>query len=283
MQDFASFTFPQAGASARRVYYKGQGPAVILMHELPGMIPECVDLARRIAHAGFTVYLPCLFGAPDQPLSLPKMLGYTAQLCIRREFNCLAKHQSSPITDWLRDLCRYAHQACGHRGVGVIGMCLTGGFVLSLMADASVIAPVTSQPALPFGITAAHRVALGISPEQLAQAKEQADQGIPLLALRFSADKISPPEKFDTLRQVFGDTPEVLEDSSELCWRRGKALETLEINSHPGNPYHISPNAHAVLTLGFRETGHPANRACLRVISFLQEQLGKPPEQSGLA
>jgi dienelactone hydrolase len=128
---------------------------VILIHELPGMIPACVDLARRIAQAGFAVYLPVLFGEPDQPLSVFRMLGYTVQICIRQEFYCFAKHQSSPITDWLRDLCRYAHQVRGDRGVGVIGMCLTGGFVLSLMADTSVIAPVASQPSLPFGLTAA--------------------------------------------------------------------------------------------------------------------------------
>jgi hypothetical protein len=98
-------------------------------------------------------------------------------------------------------------------------------------------------------------------------------QTIPILALRFSEDKICPREKFATIRQVFGDTPEVIEDSTELCWRRGEALETIEINSRPGNPYNISPNSHAILTVGFREEGHPVHRVYERVIEFLKEQL----------
>lgn len=272
MKDFSVFDFSADGSSSRRVYRKGSGPAVILMHELPGMIPECVDLARRIADAGFTVYLPLLFGEPDQPLSLPNVLSYTAQICISHEFYCFAKHQSSPITSWLKALCRKAHQDCGNRGVGVIGMCLTGGFVLSLMADESVIAPVVGQPSLPFGITEAHKAALGISAPELEAAKVRAKQGVRILALRFSEDTISPPERFATLRQEFGDTPKVVEDSPELCWKRGKTLETIEINSKSGNPYNIAKRSHPTLTLGYREKGHPTNRVFQRVIQFLQEQ-----------
>ncbi|GAB4378142.1 MAG: dienelactone hydrolase family protein [Elainellaceae cyanobacterium] len=276
MQDFTEFVFPEDGSPSHRVYQKGQGPAVVLMHELPGMIPECVELARRIANAGFTVYLPLLFGEPNQPLSPLKMAQYTAQLCISREFNCFAKHQSSPITNWLRALCRKAHQDCGDRGVGVIGMCLTGGFVLSLMADESVIAPVASQPSLPFGVTAAHRAALGVSPTDLEQAKARSQQGVPLLVLRFSDDKISSPAKLETLRHEFGETPEVIEASSALCWQQGQALETIEINSHPGNPFAIPASSHAVLTLGYQEDPeHPTNRVFQRVIDFLREQFAR--------
>ncbi len=112
MEDFATFYFPENGSSQRLVYKKGSGAAVILMHELPGMIPECVDLARRLAE-NFTGYMPLLFGEPNQPLSIPKMLQYTAQLCISKEFYCFAKNKSSPITDWLKALCRHAKQESG--------------------------------------------------------------------------------------------------------------------------------------------------------------------------
>ena len=271
MKDFSTFYFPEAGLTKRLVYKKGSGAAVILMHELPGMIPECVDLARRLAE-NFTVYMPLLFGEPDKPFSLGKTLKYTAQLCISHEFYCFAKNESSPITKWLKELCQYAKQECGGRGVGVIGMCLTGGFVLSLMAHESVIAPVTSQPSLPFGITPAHKKALGVSPDELNEAKERAKNGIPILALRFAKDFISPPDKFVTLRQEFGEETEIIEDSKELCWKRGTALETIEINSQPDNPYNISRFSHAVLTLGYREQDHPANRVYQRVVEFLEEQ-----------
>ncbi len=158
-------------------------------------------------------------------------------------------------------------------------MCLTGGFVLSLMADESVIAPVASQPSLPFGISSAHKSALGVSPEDLALAKERAKNGVPILALRFSEDKISSPERFITLRQEFGEETEVIENSAELCWKRGSVLETMEINSRPNNPYNILQSSHAILTLGYSsESGHPANKVYRRVIEFLQEQCDKSPQ-----
>ncbi|MGK7934479.1 MAG: dienelactone hydrolase family protein [Xenococcaceae cyanobacterium] len=273
MEDFTTFYFSDNSLPKRLVYKKGSGAAVILMHELPGMIPECVDLARRLAE-NFTVYMPLLFGEPNKPFSIPKMLQYTAQICISQEFYCFAQHKSSPITEWLKALCRQAKQECGGKGVGVIGMCLTGGFVLSLMADDSVIAPVASQPSLPFGITSAHKAALGVSPAELDVAKTRANNGVPILALRFSDDKISPPNKFDTLRQEFGEATEVIEDNAELCWKRNSALETIEINSQPNNPYNLPQISHAVLTLGYSsESEHPANRVYQRVVEFLQSQL----------
>jgi dienelactone hydrolase len=272
MDDFLTFDFASEGFAARRVYRKGAGPAVVILHELPGLIPECVDLARRVADAGFTVYLPLLFGEPNQPFSALKMAGNLVELCISQEFYCFARYQSSPITDWLRSLCRKAHADCGGRGVGVIGMCLTGSFVLSLMADPSVIAPVASQPSLPVGFTPEAKATLGVYPDELEKAQARAAQGVPLLALRYSEDALCPAEKFAALRQAFGGTPEKVEDSPELCWRRGKSLETLEINSAPGNPFEIPASSHAVLTLGYQEAGHPANRAFQRVVAFLKEQ-----------
>jgi dienelactone hydrolase len=274
MDDFASFDFGFEDFPPRQVYTQGSGPAVILMHELPGMIPECVALARRIAAAGFTVYLPVLFGRPNQPLSLTGMLGFTAQLCMSQEFYCFAKHRSSPITIWLRALCRKARTDCGGVGVGVIGMCLTGGFALALMADDAVIAPVASQPSLPFGITQGQKAALGISPADLAAAQTRSAEGIPLLALRFSEDSISPPEKFQTLRTIFGDTPRIIEASEDLCWKRGLCLETIEINSAAGNPRNVPRSSHAVLSLGYEpDPTHPTHRVFQRVIQFLQEQM----------
>ncbi|HEY9878742.1 MAG TPA: hypothetical protein V6D29_09820 [Leptolyngbyaceae cyanobacterium] len=56
------------------------------------------------------------------------------------------------------------------------------------------------------------------------------------------------------------DTPQTIQENAELCWKRGKRLETLEINSVPGNPFNILSDAHPVLILGLRETGHPTQQ-----------------------
>jgi hypothetical protein len=55
---FTEFKFEAHGIS-HRVFLKGNGPAVLVMHELPGMVPECIALAEVIAQAVFRCI--CLF------------------------------------------------------------------------------------------------------------------------------------------------------------------------------------------------------------------------------
>jgi hypothetical protein len=40
-------------------------------------------------------------------------LEQMVRACISREFHVLAAGGSSPVTDWLRALCRHAHAECG--------------------------------------------------------------------------------------------------------------------------------------------------------------------------
>ena len=72
--------------------------------------------------------------------------------CVSREFANWATSTTSPITVWLRALARAEHERCGGPGVGAVGMCFTGGFALAMMVDDELIAPVLSQPSLPFPI-----------------------------------------------------------------------------------------------------------------------------------
>lgn len=247
-------TFTHAGRS-RAVLRKGRGPAVIVLHELPGPTPRVVAFAERLANAGFTAILPVLFGVPGKPLSRPYLLGEFVRICISREFYCLACNRSSPVTCWIRALCRYAHTQCGARGVGVVGMCLTGGFALALAADPSVIAPVMSQPSLPFGLTATRRSALGLSPGQLEAVKARANAGTRVLGLRFSEDRLCPRARFQRLQCELGD-----------------AFEAVEIDSSPGNAHAISPNAHSVLATDLVDRpGHPTRNALDRLLCFLQD------------
>lgn len=255
LPNYTHFPFSADGIT-HTVYQKGDAsqPGVLLMHELPGMTPACLDLAERLHGDGFTVYLPLFFGRPNTV----SFVDYTLRVCVSREFYLLASHQASPITGWLRALCREIHARCGGRGVGAIGMCLTGGFALSLLVDESVMAPVLSQPSLPLGVTRARQAALGLSSAELVAAQQRvATQDIPILALRFSGDRLCPAARFASLRAAFGDR-----------------LQTIEIDSSPGNPHGISATAHSVLAADFvADPNHPTQQAYDAVVAMLRQQL----------
>lgn len=262
LDGFESFGFTHDGAR-RDVYTRGDGPGVVVMHEVPGITPEVADFARRVADDGFTVFLPHLFGKPGQPLSPGYALGQILHCCISREFHVLAERGSSPITEWLRALCREAHGRCGGPGVGAIGMCMTGNFALALMVDESVMAPVLSQPSLPFPFGATRREALHLSDEDLAVVRRRAADGCGVLGLRFTGDRMVPHERFDRLRRELGD-----------------GFEAVEIDSSPGNPHGIASTAHSVVTTDLvDDDGHPTRAALDRVLGLFHERL-RPNEET---
>jgi dienelactone hydrolase len=256
LEGFEAFPFTHAGVT-RDVYRRGSGPGVVVIHEIPGITPEVARFGRRVADAGFTAFLPHLFGTPGRPLSNAYVLGQMARACVSREFAVLARRESSPVTDWLRALCRHAHERCRGPGVGALGMCLTGNFALALMVDESVMAPVLSQPSLPFPVSASHRAALHVSDADLAAAKGRAQLGCGVLGLRFTRDPLCPPERFERLRRELGP-----------------GFEAIEIDSGPGNPHGIPRTAHSVLTKDLvDEAGHPTHVALERVLAFFRERL----------
>jgi dienelactone hydrolase len=253
---FTEETFSYAG-QARTVYRHGEGPGVIVMPEMPGITPEVARFALRVADEGFTVFVPNLFGTAGRALSAGAMLATLKEVCVSREFSLLASGQASAITEWLRALCRHVHGELGGKGVGAIGMCLTGNFALSLMVDPVVMAPVLAQPSLPLPVTKSRRGALHLSARELDVVKERANGGCSVLGLRFTADPLCPPERFRELR-------------AEL----GRGFEGIEIDSAPGNPHGISRTAHSVVTNDLVDrAGHPTREALDRVLAFLAERL----------
>jgi dienelactone hydrolase len=216
---FTRFAFDD-GRWTRPVYRIGTGPAVIVIHEVPGLHPGVLDFARDVAAEGMTVFCPSLLGQPGRPVSAGYTLGVIAKImCVRREFNAWAGGRSSPIVDWLRALARHAHAECGGKGVGAVGMCFTGGFALAMMTEPAVVAPVLSQPSLPLGGKGA--AALDCSAEELAVAKARMEvEDLSLLALRFAGDKLVPGARFETLERALGSRVEthVLPDA---CARQG--------------------------------------------------------------
>jgi dienelactone hydrolase len=241
----------------RDVYRRGTGPGVVVMHEVPGITPTVARFGRIVADAGFTVLMPTLFGTPGRAMGVPYALTQIVRACISREFSVLATNGTSPIISWLRALCRSAHEELGGCGVGAIGMCLTGNFALALMVDPSMMAPVLSQPSLPFGLTPDMRSALHIDDADLATVKRRAAQGVPLLGLRFTNDLLCPASRFAHLRSELGD-----------------AFEAVEIDSSRGNAHGIPTTAHSVVTHDLvDEAGHPTRIALDRVLSFFRERL----------
>lgn len=256
LEGFTEGTFTHEGAT-RAVYRRGAGPGVVIMHEIPGITPPVAAFARRVADAGFTAVMPVLFGTPGKPFSTPYAVGQLLRACVSREFAVLAARRSSPITNWLRALCRSVHAELGGKGVGAIGMCLTGNFALTLMVDPSVMAPVLSQPSLPFAIGRERRAGLHISDEDLAVVKARVAEGACVLGLRFTADPMVPKERFERLR-------------AEL----GPGFEGIEIDSSRGNPHGIPSTAHSVVTLDLVDReGHPTRAALDRVLGFFEERL----------
>ena len=101
LADFSSFTFADRGQE-RTIYVKGDGPAVVVMHEVPGISAEVLRFARKVADAGFTVFMPHLFRVLGTATNEINRVRELAKLCISREWHVLAENRSSPIADWLR-------------------------------------------------------------------------------------------------------------------------------------------------------------------------------------
>jgi dienelactone hydrolase len=140
--------------------------------------------------------------------------------------------------------------------VGAVGMCFTGGFALGMMVDERMLAPVLSQPSLPFPVGKAQRAAVGVSRVDLDTIKARTG-GTCLLGLRFTGDGFVPDDRFAALRRELGDR-----------------FIAVEIDSSPGNPYGIPPDAHSVLTAHFvDEPGHPTRDALDRVLGLFGDKL----------
>lgn len=258
LSGFEQFEFTFSDLS-RPVYKLGDDsqPAVLIVLELPGMTEHTIAFAKRLNAQGYCVYLPLIFGSPNcHPASIGKNLF---QVCIRKEFHVLATNKSSLITDWLRGLCREMRDTHGGQPVGAIGMCFTGGFVISLMIDDAVIAPVMTQPGHMGMITGDRwKSSLGIPREHLEQAKERSKRdNIKIMGSRFTKDVMCPKERFDAMERHFGDR-----------------FLRVDIDSSIHNEHDIKRSAHSVFTLDYNDTeGHPTRKAFDTLVGFLDERL----------
>lgn len=186
----------------KRAYVAGSGPAVIVMTEMPGISPHVARFARWVRDAGFTVFMPSLFGRDGAVASAEEGLATFRRACVSAEFRAFAANASSPVTQWLRALARLAHQECAGPGVGAIGMCFTGNFALTMMLEPSVLAPVLSQPTLPLNDPAG----LEIAPDELAAVRQRLErEDLTVMAYRFDGDRFCTAQRFAAYSEALGE------------------------------------------------------------------------------
>ena len=257
LDGFTETTFTYDGVT-RPVYRDGTGPGVVVVHEIPGITPLVADFGRRVVDAGFTVAMPSLFGEPGREMGVPYVMKSMWGACVSREFATWALNRTSPVVEWLRALARDLHRQAGGKGVGAVGMCLTGGFALAMAVDDDLLAPVLSQPSMPMPLGNEHRRALGLSDADLARVKDRVERDdLCVLGLRFSKDRAVPDERWARYKEELGDN-----------------FIGVEIDSSPGNPHDIPKSAHSVLTEHLvDQPGHPTRDALDRVLGFFRDRL----------
>jgi dienelactone hydrolase len=243
------------------VYTAGHGPAVIVMAEMPGISPHVARFARWVRDAGFTVYLPSLFGRDGAVPTVEEGLPVLQRACVSAEFRAMVANETSPVTHWLRALARLAHEECGGPGVGAIGMCFTGNFALTMMLEPAMLAPVLSQPSLPLNDLAA----LEISPEDLSAVRERLDRDdLTVLGYRFEGDRFCTAERFCAYAKALGSrfVARVLPDSA------ANPITTPFFAKVVASPHSVV-TAHLI-----DEAGQPTIAARDEILAFFKERLG---------
>ncbi len=245
----------EAGGAAHPVLHAGEGPPVILMHELPGFVGEFWRLARWLEAAGFSVYAPALYDPPGSTLEELHMIhgrvAGMARACISREIRLFAKSGGSPVSDWLRSLARELSGRHDGAQIGAVGLCLSGNFAWSLAVEPRVNAAVAAEPALPFNEAGG----LHLSPAEAEALKARGD--LPVMALRFEGDPACRAERFAALEALIGADR-----------ARTRVLPDGAKNPN-GNPF-----PHAVLTKDLiAEDGQPTFEAAREVLGYLSERL----------
>ena len=252
------------GGVKKRVFVSGIGPAVIVLAEMPGISPHVARFARWVRQAGFSVYLPSLFGVDGAGPRADDGLAVLRRACISAEFHALGNRGASPVTAWLRALARKALGECGGFGVGAVGMCFTGNFALSMMLEPAMLAPVLAQPSLPFD----DPTAVESSADELAAIRQRLErEDLTVLAYRFDGDRHCRAERFAAYRAALGER------------FVGKVLPDTAANPDPPPFFrHIVASPHSVLTAHLIDAdGEPTARARDEVLAFLRQRLFATP------
>ncbi|GGY41465.1 dienelactone hydrolase family protein [Streptomyces tanashiensis] len=252
----------------KTVHAAGSGPAVVLMPEMPGISPDVLRLARWVRDAGFTVYVPSLFGVDGAYPTVEGGEEVVRRACVSAEFRAFAGGGTSPVAAWLRGLARQAHAECGGPGVGAIGLCFTGNFALTMAIEPAVIAPVVNHPSLPLDDPAG----IEISEEDARAVQDRvARDGLKILAYRFDGDRWCTGQRFAAYQALLGDAFD------------GRVLPDSSANTNPPPFFrNVVESPHSVVTAHLvDEDGHPTLKARDEILAFLTERLSRSGHSEG--
>ncbi|RZU18573.1 dienelactone hydrolase family protein [Kribbella rubisoli] len=258
----------EVGGVAKTVHVTGSGPAVVVMPEMPGISPDVARLARWVRDAGFTVFVPSLFGVDGAYPTAEDGEAIIRRACVSAEFSAFAGGGTSPVSAWLRGLARIAHDEAGGAGVGAIGLCFTGNFALTMALEPAVIAPVVNHPSLPLDAPGE----LELSPadaDALAERFQRED--LQVLAYRFQGDRWCTGQRFAAYQRLLGDA------------FLGRVLPADAANPDPPPFFRdVVGCAHSVVAAHFvDETGHPTVQARDEILAFLTTKLLVTSELAG--
>lgn len=214
IENFITLTKTFRGIERPVLVSRNDGPPIIVLHEIYGMSKSVAAFAEMIRQAGFRVYMPVLYGS-TQPKNgrIDRVRGMAEFACVARQFRIFSANESGPWADWLRDLVDWACVESGNGKAGVVGLCLTGNFALSMAASPRVGAAVMGEPSLPMVFDGLH-----VTDAELASVKTRVAEGLEVRAYRYSTDTMCRASRFAKLEAEFGAgfKGETLEVSEKL-------------------------------------------------------------------
>jgi len=246
--------------AALTVHVAGQGPAVIVMPEMPGISPDVARFARWVRDDGFTVYLPSLFGVDGAYPTAEEGEQIIRRACVSKEFRAFAGGGTSPVVARLRALARLAHAECGGPGVGAVGMCFTGNFALTMTLEPAVVAAVVNHPSLPLDDPAG----LEMSADDAEAVRDRFERDdLDAIGYRFDTDRWCTQARFAAYEALLG--------------RRfdGRTLPGAVANPDPPPFFRdVVGTPHSVVTAHLvDEAGHPTLQARDEILAYLRRRL----------
>jgi carboxymethylenebutenolidase len=184
-------TYAIGGRSIDVEYYRPTGtgpwPGVLLLHEMFGLTSHVRADARALAREGYLVMAPNLY------------TGGMGRYCMKFFFSAaaLANRSDTPQAAEIHELLdRLKAEADCNGRIGMIGMCMTGGFVLQMARRGDIDAPVVFHHG--FGVRGS-----GIADADAAEIDV-------LVQGHFAGDdRVCPRAKVEALARQLGERLEV--------------------------------------------------------------------------